>query len=416
MTRLKPFKAIRPKRKFAQKLAALPYDVMSSEEAKEKAENNPYSFLHIDKAEIDLEPSIDKYDLKVYEKARDNLNAMVENRILIKEKEENLYIYKQIMDGREQVGLVGTFSIDDYINKNIKEHENILKEKLIDRTNHIDYCNANTGPIFLTYKAKEKINRNLERWMDKKDPIYDFISEDNISHMVWQIDDDSTINTLVDLFKDVDSLYIADGHHRTAAAAEVAKIRRAENPKFTGKENFNYFLGILFPSNQLHIMDYNRVVRDLKGLNSKEFIEKLKENFILKETRNKEPYKAKEKHSFGMYLENKWYKLKVKNENLKERNQLEKLDVSILQDTILGPILGIKNPSNDKRIDFVGGIRGLEELEKRVDSGDMAVAFSLYPTSIEDLMKISDKGRIMPAKSTWFEPKLRSGLFIHDLG
>ncbi|NLC65647.1 MAG: DUF1015 domain-containing protein [Clostridium sp.] len=415
MTILRPFKAIRPREKLAHKVAALPYDVMSSEEAKKEAENNPYSFLHVDKAEIDLDPSIGKYDLKVYEKARDNFKAMIDNKILIKDKEEKLYIYKQIMDGKKQVGLVGSLSIDDYINKNIKKHENILTEKLIDRTNHINYCNANTGPIFLTYRPKEKINKILEKWMDKKEPIYDFLAADSITHMVWNIDDNATMNTLVDLFKDIDSLYIADGHHRTAAAAEVAKIRRAENPRFTGKENFNYFLGVMFPSNQLFIMDYNRIVSDLNGLNSKEFIEKLRENFILEEMENQDPYKPKEKHSFGMYLENKWYKLKVKDDIFKTKNLLEKLDVSILQNKVLDSILGIKDPSSDKRIEFIGGIRGLRELEKRVDKG-MAVAFSLYPTSIEDLMEISDKSNIMPAKSTWFEPKLRSGLFIHDLG
>lgn len=415
MTILRPFKAIRPREKLAHKVAALPYDVMSSEEAKKEAKNNPYSFLHVDKAEIDLDPSIGKYDLKVYEKARDNFKAMIDNKILIKDKEEKLYIYKQIMDGKKQVGLVGSLSIDDYINKNIKKHENILTEKLIDRTNHINYCNANTGPIFLTYRPKEKINKILEKWMDKKEPIYDFVAADSITHMVWNIDDNATMNTLVDLFKDIDSLYIADGHHRTAAAAEVAKIRRAENPRFTGKENFNYFLGVMFPSNQLFIMDYNRIVSDLNGLNSKEFIEKLRENFILEEMENQDPYKPKEKHSFGMYLENKWYKLKVKDDIFKTKNLLEKLDVSILQNKVLDSILGIKDPSSDKRIEFIGGIRGLRELEKRVDKG-MAVAFSLYPTSIEDLMEISDKSNIMPAKSTWFEPKLRSGLFIHDLG
>lgn len=415
MTILRPFKAIRPREKLAHKVAALPYDVMSSEEAKKEAKNNPYSFLHVDKAEIDLDPSIGKYDLKVYEKARDNFKAMIDNKILIKDKEEKLYIYKQIMDGKKQVGLVGSLSIDDYINKNIKKHENILTEKLIDRTNHINYCNANTGPIFLTYRPKEKINKILEKWMDKKEPIYDFVAADSITHMVWNIDDNATMNTLVDLFKDIDSLYIADGHHRTAAAAEVAKIRRAENPRFTGKENFNYFLGVMFPSNQLFIMDYNRIVSDLNGLNSKEFIEKLRENFILEEMENQDPYKPKEKHSFGMYLENKWYKLKVKDDIFKTKNLLEKLDLSILQNKVLDSILGIKDPSSDKRIEFIGGIRGLRELEKRVDKG-MAVAFSLYPTSIEDLMEISDKSNIMPAKSTWFEPKLRSGLFIHDLG
>lgn len=414
MTVLKPFKAIKPKKDIAHKVAALPYDVMNSEEAKEKAKDNPYSFLHVDKAEIDLSSNIDIHDIKVYEKARENLKTMIDDKVLIKDKKENLYIYKQIMGKKEQIGIVGSLSIDDYINNKIKKHENILVEKVKDRMNHIDYCNANTGPIFITYKAKDEINNITKEWMDKNESIYDFKSEDDISHTVWTIKDEIVINKLVTLFKGVDSLYIADGHHRTASAVEVAKTRRLENPNYKGDEEFNFFLGILFPSNQLNIMDYNRAVRDLNGLSQKEFIEKVKKSFIVEEIKNTEPYKPKKKHAFGMYLKNNWYKLEVKENSFNPESLVESLDASILQDNILNSILGIKDPSNNKRIDFIGGIRGLKELEKRVDEG-MAVAFSLYPTDIDDLIKVSDQNNMMPPKSTWFEPKLRSGLFIHDL-
>ena len=411
---LKPFKAIRPTKKLAPKVAALPYDVMDSQEAREMTKNNPYSFLHVDKAEIDLDSNIDPYDLRVYEKAKENLKSMMDDEILIKDSKESLYVYKQVMNGKEQIGLVGCVSVEDYMNDRIKKHENTIKEKQKDRTNHVYYCNGNTGPIFLTYRSREDINRIIEDWIDNNIPVCDFVSEDDIAHKVWIIDDNEVMEKLIGLFRTLDSLYIADGHHRAAAAAEVAKMRKGKEPDFTGKEEFNYFLGVLFPHDQLYVMDYNRVVKDLNGHSSTEFVEKIRENFIVEEVEERGPYRPDKKHSFGMYLDNKWYKLTARENSFDLDDPVGSLDASILQDNVLQPILGIEDPRTNKRIDFIGGIRGLEELEKRVDEG-MAVAFSLYPTAIDDLMKIADEGKTMPPKSTWFEPKLRSGLFIHDL-
>lgn len=411
---LKPFKAIRPTKELAPKVAALPYDVMDSQEAREMTKNNPYSFLHVDKAEIDLDSNIDPYDLRVYEKAKENLKSMMDDEILIKDSKESLYVYKQVMNGKEQIGLVGCVSVEDYMNNRIKKHENTIKEKQKDRTNHVYYCNGNTGPIFLTYRSREDINRIIEDWIDNNIPVCDFVSEDDIAHKVWIIDDNEVMEKLIGLFRTLDSLYIADGHHRAAAAAEVAKMRKGKEPDFTGKEEFNYFLGVLFPHDQLYVMDYNRVVKDLNGHSSTEFVEKIRENFIVEEVEERGPYRPDKKHSFGMYLDNKWYKLMARENSFDLDDPVGSLDASILQDNVLQPILGIEDPRTNKRIDFIGGIRGLEELEKRVDEG-MAVAFSLYPTAIDDLMKIADEGKTMPPKSTWFEPKLRSGLFIHDL-
>ena len=411
---LKPFKAIRPTKELAPKVAALPYDVMDSQEAREMTKNNPYSFLHVDKAEIDLDSNIDPYDLRVYEKAKENLKSMMDDEILIKDSKESLYVYKQVMNGKEQIGLVGCVSVEDYMNNRIKKHENTIKEKQKDRTNHVYYCNGNTGPIFLTYRSREDINRIIEDWIDNNIPVCDFVSEDDIAHKVWIIDDNEVMEKLIGLFRTLDSLYIADGHHRAAAAAEVAKMRKGKEPDFTGKEEFNYFLGVLFPHDQLYVMDYNRVVKDLNGHSSTEFVEKIRENFIVEEVEERGPYRPDKKHSFGMYLDNKWYKLMARENSFDLDDSVGSLDASILQDNVLQPILGIEDPRTNKRIDFIGGIRGLEELEKRVDEG-MAVAFSLYPTAIDDLMKIADEGKTMPPKSTWFEPKLRSGLFIHDL-
>lgn len=411
---LKPFKAIRPTKELAPKVAALPYDVMDSQEAREMTKNNPYSFLHVDKAEIDLDSNIDPYDLRVYEKAKENLKSMMDDEILIKDSKESLYVYKQVMNGKEQIGLVGCVSVEDYMNDRIKKHENTIKEKQKDRTNHVYYCNGNTGPIFLTYRSREDINRIIEDWIDNNIPVCDFVSEDDIAHKVWIIDDNEVMEKLIGLFRTLDSLYIADGHHRAAAAAEVAKMRKGKEPDFTGKEEFNYFLGVLFPHDQLYVMDYNRVVKDLNGHSSTEFVEKIRENFIVEEVEERGPYRPDKKHSFGMYLDNKWYKLTARENSFDLDDPVGSLDASILQDNVLQPILGIEDPRTNKRIDFIGGIRGLEELEKKVDEG-MAVAFSLYPTAIDDLMKIADEGKTMPPKSTWFEPKLRSGLFIHDL-
>lgn len=414
MAIFRPFRGIRPRKELAHKVAALPYDVMNSNEAREMVKDNPDSFLHVDRAEVDLDPSIDIYDRRVYEKARENLEELIRREILIQDEEERFYIYKQIMNGREQIGLVGCASIDDYLGDTIKKHEHTREEKEQDRINHVDYTDANTGPIFMTYRSKDEINRLVEDLMDRDSPIYDFVSEDGISHIVWIVNDMDAIQRLIELFHGIDYLYIADGHHRSASAVKVGLKRRRENPDYSGSEEFNFFLSVLFPDDQLHIMDYNRVVKDLNGYSTEDFLKKIEEKFEVEFYNGEESYSPKKKHSFGMYLEDKWYILNVREGTFNQEDPVERLDVSILQKNILEPILGICDPRTDNRIDFIGGIRGLKELERRV-STDMKVAFSMYPTSIEDLMTIADEGKIMPPKSTWFEPKLRSGLFIHKL-
>lgn len=414
MATVKAFKAIRPTAELADKVAALPYDVMDSDEAREMVKGNPYSFLHVDKAEIDLDPSIDHYDRKVYEKARSNMRGMIKDGILQQDEKSCLYIYKQVMDGRSQVGLVGCTSIDEYMDNIIKKHEFTRADKEQDRINHVDYLNANTGPIFLTYRASETINKLVDSWMTGHKPVYDFVSEDGIGHTVWVIEDEAVIKKLETQFEAIDFLYIADGHHRSASAVKVGIRRRDEFPGYSEDAEFNFFLSVLFPDEQLYIMDYNRVVKDLNGNSQEEFINKLKEKFSVEAYNEGKPFKPVDRHTFGMYLEGKWYKLSAKEGSYDESDPVDRLDVSIMQNNLLNPILGIQDPRTDKRIDFVGGIRGLKELEKRVDSG-MKVAFSMCPTTIDDLMSIADAGKVMPPKSTWFEPKLRSGLFIHEL-
>lgn len=414
MAILKPFKAYRPTTELADKVAALPYDVMNSDEARKMVVDNPYSFLHVDKAEIDLDPNVDIHDRLVYEKARENLQTMIQNKILIQDKSDKLYIYKQVMDGRSQIGLVGCTAIDDYLNDIIKKHEYTRPDKEQDRINHVDYTNANTGPIFLTYKKNDEVNREINNWINTNKSQYDFTSQDGIHHTVWVIDDNDVIEKLTSLFQNIDHLYIADGHHRSASAAKVGLKRREEFPNYDGTEEFNFFLSVIFPDEDLYIMDYNRVVKDLNGLSTKEFIDKVKEKFEVKSYEGEGGFKPKEKHTFGMYLDGNWYELKAKKGMFDPEDPVERLDVSILQNNILGPILGIKDPRTDTRIDFVGGLRGLAELESRVSDG-MKVAFSMYPTTIDDLIAIADAGKVMPPKSTWFEPKLRSGLFIHEL-
>lgn len=413
MAIVKAFKAIRPAEQLASKVAALPYDVMNSDEAREMVKGNPYSFLHVDKPEVDLDPSIDLYDKRVYEKARENLNTMIEKGTLVQDNKESLYIYRQIMNGRVQTGLVGCTSIDDYMKDIIKKHEHTRADKEQDRINHVDYCDSNTGPIFLTYRNKKEISEIVDKWVEKE-PVYSFTSEDDISHIVWVIDCKETVEKLCSLFKEVDYLYIADGHHRAASAVKVGKMRREQNPNYDGTEEFNFFLSVIFPDEDLYVMDYNRVVKDLNGFSSEEYMAKVSEKFNVSLYDGKEPYKPSRKHTYGMYLDGKWYTLEAKNEIFNPEDPVDRLDVSILQNNLLNPILGIEDPRTDKRIDFIGGIRGLKELERRVNDG-MKVAFSMFPTTIDDLMAIADAGKVMPPKSTWFEPKLRSGLFIHKL-
>jgi uncharacterized protein (DUF1015 family) len=417
MAIVKAFKGIRPVRELASKIAALPYDVMNSDEAREMVIGNPHSFLHVDRPEIDLDPSIDIHDSKVYEKARENLDRMITDGEYTQDEQPCLYIYRQIMNGRSQTGIVFCASIDDYINNVIKKHEFTRADKEEDRINHVDYCDANTGPIFLTYKEDQIASEIIEAWIEnesKRKPIYNFVSEDGISHIVWIIDNDIIISEIVDLFKEVDYLYIADGHHRSASAVKVGLKRRAENPNYTGDEEFNYFLAVAFPDNDLMVMDYNRVVKDLNGLTKDELIGKLQEKFTVTDSTSEEPVKPAKKHTFGMYVENKWYLLETKDGIYNAEDPIDSLDVAILQNNVLTPILGIEDVRTSDRIDFIGGIRGLKELERRANK-DMKIAFSMYPTEVSDIMSVADIGEVMPPKSTWFEPKLRSGLFVHKL-
>lgn len=412
MVKIKAFNALRPKGTFVEKVAALPYDVMNYKEAKDMVKGNPYSFLHIDRAEIDFKENINPYDLRVYEKAKNNLNDFINKEIFIREDKASIYIYRQIMNERIQTGIVCCTSIDDYLNGIIKRHEFTREDKEKDRINHVNICNANTGPIFLTYRKNIDIS-NIVELETRKSPIYKFDTDDKISHIIWIIDDENLIDKLSDLFKNVESLYIADGHHRAEAAVKVGISRREKDKNYDDKE-FNYFLSVLYPDEELKIFDYNRVVKDLNGLSLNEFLDSISKNFQVEKIYNNDPFRPCERHTFGMYVENSWYKLRAKNNSFNDDNVVDSLDVSILQNNLLSPVLGINDPRKDDRIDFVGGIRGLEALVKRVNE-DMKVAFSMYPTTIEELMKIADEGKVMPPKSTWFEPKIRSGIFIHTL-
>ncbi|MGN1419296.1 MAG: DUF1015 domain-containing protein [Acutalibacteraceae bacterium] len=412
MAVFKAFKAIRPTEEKAAEVAALPYDVMNSDEAREAVKGNPYSFLHVDKAEIDLDKDTYIYDEKVYLKAKENLDKLVSDKILVQDEKPCFYIYRQIMNGRSQTGLVGCASIDDYMNNVIKKHEFTRADKEQDRINHVDYCDANTGPIFLAYRENDEISAIISDWQKNHAPVYDFTA-DGVANTVWVIDCGETTGKLTALFDQVSNLYIADGHHRCASAVKVGQKRRSQNPDFDGNEEFNFFLAVAFPKNELAIMDYNRVIKDTNGYSDSELIEKLSEKFAVEEAETS-PYRPEKKHTFGMYLDGKWYKLTAKDGTFDENDVVGRLDVSILQNNCITPVFAIEDPRTDKRIDFVGGIRGLGELEKRCKE-DMKVAFSMFPTSLDDLMAIADAGKVMPPKSTWFEPKLLSGLFIHKL-
>lgn len=406
---IKPFNAIRPTKETAEHIAALPYDVFKRAEAKKEIENRPLSFLRIDRAETTLDDSVDMYDPAVYDQAKKNLNNLLDNKYLIKEEKPVLYLY-ELKDGdRSQTGLVASTSVDEYLDGTIKRHELTRRDKEEDRIKHVDVLNANTGPIFLTYKHNDEIN-NIVSKIKEEPKLFEFVTEDGIEQNVWIIDEDETIEKLEDLFKQINNFYIADGHHRCASAVRVAQKRREENKGYTGDEEFNYFLSVIFPDNELSILDYNRVVKDLNGLTKDEFLDKVSESFEV--TESEIPVKPSEKAEFGMYLDGQWYTLKLKD-TIPE-DIVSSLDVSILYDKILAPILDIGDPRTDKRIDFIGGIKGLNEIERRANK-DMKVGFSLYPTSLDELMSIADNNLLMPPKSTWFEPKLRSGLFIHEL-
>lgn len=408
----KPFKSFRPLPEFASKVASKPYDVLSSEEAREEVKDNPYSFLHVGKPEIDLEPSIDIYDELVYIKGKENLMKLINQGILIQDPEPYFYLWAQTKAERIQIGIVGCASVDDYWNDLIKKHEKTRKDKEEDRCNHIRYTNAHTGPIFLTYRDNNDINL-LVNQIIAESPVYDFVSEDNTRQQVWIVSDKALIEKIQKILADIDYFYIADGHHRSAAAAIVGRERQLANPNGCGNEEYNYFLSVIFPASQLMIMDYNRLVKDLNGLTKEDFLQKISNIAVIENVESK--FKPTKKGEVGMYFDGDWYKISFRDELYKTNDPVDKLDVSILQNNILGPILAIEDPRTSKRIDFVGGIRGLTELERRVNSGEMAVAFAMYPTSIKELLEIADVGKIMPPKSTWFEPKLKDGLFVHFL-
>ena len=411
MADIKPFTAIRPVREKASRIAALPYDVYNREEAKRKVEKEPLSFLRIDRPETQFPDDTDMYEEKVYRKAHDILWEMVSQGDFVTEEKECYYIYELTMNGRVQDGLVACASIDDYLSGTIKKHENTREEKEQDRIRHVDICNAQTGPIFLAYRSRVHINEIIAK-KKEQEPLYDFTSEDGIRHRVFRIDDPKEIEVIRSEFAATEQIYIADGHHRAASAVKVGLKRREQHEDYTGREEFNYFLSVLFADEQLMIMDYNRAVKDLNGNTPEAFLEKVRGIFDVAPLPGEEHHPG-EKGEFTMFLENQWYRCRIREED-KSEDPVEGLDVSILQKKLLMPVLGIQDPRTDGRIDFVGGIRGLSELERRVQT-DCRVAFAMYPTSIQELFAVADAGMLMPPKSTWFEPKLRSGLFIHEL-
>ena len=410
MAVIKAFECIRPDEKVADRVAALPYDVYNREEALKEVEREPLSFLAIDRAETQFDSSVDTYADCVYDKARELLDSRIADGTFITDTDKAYYVYELTMNGRTQTGIAACASIDDYNNNIIKKHENTRADKEQDRINHVDRCSAQTGPIFLAYRADDIIRKEVAKAKQEK-PLYSFTSPDGIRHQVYKISNAQSVENIEKAFAGIDDIYIADGHHRAASAVKVGLKRREEHPDYTGEEEFNYFLSVLFPDEELMIMPYNRVVKDLNGYSKEEFIKKIEEKFEIEESAAAvEPaYKAE----FGMYLDEKWYKLKAKKDILSD-DPVDGLDVAILQNNLLEPVLGIHDPKTDKRIDFVGGIRGLLELEKRCHT-DCVLAFSMYPTSIAELFAVADAGRLMPPKSTWFEPKLRSGLFIHKI-
>lgn len=410
MAIIKPFKAYRPKKEIVSEVAALPYDVYNRAEAKKAVEGKPHSFLRIDRAETAFDDSVDMYASCVYQKAKELLDTMIEQGEYVEDTASMYYLYELVMDGRAQTGIVACASIADYESGVIMKHENTREEKELDRITHVDTCNAQTGPIFLAYRAEAAVDAVVDK-IKQSEPEYDFVSEDGITHRVWLVQDKTDVETLEQAFSNMSQIYIADGHHRAASAVKVGVKRRNANPNHTGTEEYNYFLSVLFPHNQLKILPYNRVVRDWNGYTEATLLEEIKKTFDVEVVA--EPYQPEKKATFGMYMDGTWYKLTAK-QHILSTDPVDGLDVSLLQDYLLNPILGIEDPRTDKRIDFIGGIRGLSELERRADS-DMKLAFSMYATSIEELFAVADAGRLMPPKSTWFEPKLRSGIFIHKL-
>lgn len=408
MADIRPFKAYRPVRELVSRVAAPPYDVVSSDEARELVKDNKDSFLRIDRGEINLPKNINQYDDLVYQYSKYLLDKMIDQMVFIQEEKPCFYIYREIMNGRSQTGLVLCASVQEYVNNKIKKHENIRNDKAIDRIKHIEYCSSHTGPIFLLYREKKCITDIINQWTNKEE-IYNFTTEDNINHIIWKIDDENDILELQNLFADVQELYIADGHHRAAASVNVAL--KDMNDKSCDDE-INYFLAIAYPDNEVKVLEYNRTVKDLNGYSKEEFIEEVSKKFKITKSHNNQPVSPNKKRSFGMYIEKEWYLLELREDVIVNNTGIDSLDVSIIQNNLLGPILGIEDPTKSDRIDFIGGIRGIGELAKRADT-DMKVSFSLYPVQVSEVMEIADEGEIMPPKSTWFEPKPRSGIFIH---
>ena len=412
MAIIKPFKALRPAKELAEKVAALPYDVMNTEEARAMAEGNPYSFLHVSRPEIDLPPETDPHAEAVYTQGRENLQRFVRDGLLVQDKTECYYVYRQRMGGVVQTGLVACAGVDDYQSGAIKKHELTRADKEEDRVRHIDDLDANDEPVFLTGKEEPAIGGIIAK-VTTGQPEYDFTTDDGVAHTLWVVADRERIDALTALFTRIPSLYVADGHHRSAAAGRVRELRREANPAHTGSEEYNFFLTVIFPDNEMNIMPYNRVVTDLNGHSVAELMARVASRFDI--TPAHAVLEPERRHQFGMFLAGRWYELVPKEGTFDESDAVTRLDVSILQDNLLSPVLGIRNPRTDQRIHFVGGIRGTAELERLVNGGEYEVAFALYPTSITELMELADVGKIMPPKSTWFEPKLRSGLFVHLL-
>ena len=413
MAKVKPFRGLRPPKQFVEQVASKPYDVLSSEEARAEAEGNEKSLYHIIKPEIDFESGTGEHEQKVYDKAVENFQKFQREGWLVQDEKEQYYLYAQTMDGRTQYGLVVGASVDDYLTGKIKKHELTRKEKEVDRMHHIEINNANIEPVFLSFPTNEVLERVIAQTA-KTQPEYDFVSEDGIGHTLWCISDDAVINEITEAFAKIPYLYIADGHHRTAAAAHVGEEKAKADPNHTGKEEYNYLLAVCFPESHLKVMDYNRVVKDLNGLTDEEFLQKVGEKFVV-EDKGTEIYRPAALHNFSLYLGGKWYSLTAKEDTYDDNDPIGVLDVKISSDYILRDILNIVDLRTDKRIDFVGGIRGLGELKDRVDSGEMKMALALYPVTMRQIIDIADSGNIMPPKATWFEPKLRSGLIIHKL-
>ena len=413
MAVIKPFRGVRPPKTFVEQVASRPYDVLNSQEARQEAEGNEKSLYHIIKPEIDFPEGTDEHDEKVYQKAVENFNAFQQKGWLVQDNEDRYYIYAQTMNGRTQYGLVVCANVEDYMTGKIKKHELTRRDKEEDRMKHVRVNNANIEPVFFAYPHNDELDSIVSKIVSGK-PEYDFVAPDRFGHHFWIIEDQKTIDRITEIFKGIPYLYIADGHHRSAAAALVGDEKRRQNPTHKGDEEYNYFLAVCFPDNQLNIIDYNRVVKDLNGLSDAAFLDALKKNFIIEE-KGSEIYNPTKLHNFSLYLSGKWYSLTAKEGTYNDNDPIGVLDVTISSNLILDEILGIKDLRSDKRIDFVGGIRGLGELSKRVDSGEMKVALALYPVSMKQLIDIADSGNIMPPKTTWFEPKLRSGLVIHKL-